>query len=75
MWKDYKRRGNVLGLRFQPLLAYDVGRNIDRRKSPQLSDWAENLLRIPINPEAEHILDNLGLTTTLAIFSRRGGKG
>ena len=75
MWKDYKKRGNVLGLRFQPLLAYDVGRNIDRRKSPQLNNWAERLLQIPIDAEAEHVLDNLGLATSLAIFSRRGGKG
>ncbi|MDM8000258.1 MAG: type III-A CRISPR-associated protein Cas10/Csm1, partial [Dehalococcoidia bacterium] len=64
MWQDYKKRGNVLGLRFQPLLAYDVGRNVDRKKSPQLSSWSDKLLRIPIDAEAETVLNNLKLSTT-----------
>lgn len=72
MWEDYKR-GNVLGLRFQPLLAYDIARNIAPKKATVMQQWAGRLLKMPIDGEARRILDNLELIASLIIFSRRGG--
>ena len=73
MWEEYKK-GNTLGLRYHPLLAYNVSRNLDQRKSPLLYDWAKKLLSIrPGDKEQEFALDNLGLVTSLLIYSKRGG--
>lgn len=73
MWRDYSRHGDVLGLRFQPLLAYSLARTGDRNRFPTLYDWAAKLLRIPVDGESTRILDSLGLIATLLIYSRRGG--
>lgn len=82
MWRDYKlyidssgKKGDVLGLRYQPLLAYSIARNLDRRESPRLHAWAESLLELrPGDQKRETILDNLGLIASLLIYGRRGGK-
>lgn len=73
MWEDY-RAGNVLGLKFQPLLAYNVARNLDPKLVPKLYEWVEGLLKIPVDTSARRVLDNLGLIAGLTIFSKRGGK-
>ena len=72
MWQDYKN-GNVLGLRFQPLLAYNLARNLEMKKSPKVYKWATNLLHMPVENEDKLVLDNLGLIATLLIYNRRGG--
>ncbi len=73
MWHDYSHNDNVLGLRFQPLLAYNLARTGDSRKMPILYEWADKLLKIPVDEEQKHTLDSLGLIASLLIYSRRGG--
>lgn len=73
MWRDY-RRGDVLGLRFQPLLSYSVSRNVDARKDPALHQWARQLVEFrPGDHARERTLDNLGLLAQLLILGRKGG--
>lgn len=70
MWKEYKG-GNVLGLRFQPLLSYNLRRNINRRDNPNVYAWAEHLLEWRPNSgnkEIENTLDNLELIARLNIL-------
>ena len=74
MWQDYKK-GNVLGLRFQPLLAYNLKRNLNRKKSPAVYDWAVKLLEWRPNQGnngIERTLDNLGLIAQLLILWKGG---
>lgn len=79
MWKKYskwekgEKDGDVLGLRFQPLLAWNLARNIDRRRSREIYQWAERLITWPVGEEAKRTLDNLGLIATLLILGREGG--
>jgi len=74
MWRDYTQKGDVMGLRYQPLLAYNIARNLDKRKQAKLHQWADNLLKIPTEPKPRAILNNLGLIASLLIYGRRGGK-
>jgi len=73
MWSKY-REGDVSGLRYHPLLAYNVSRNVNPRETPELYTWAQKLLAIrPVNEEQEWLLNHLGLITSLLIYSKRGG--
>ena len=74
MWQLY-RAGDTMGLRFQPLLAYNIARNLNPRQMPEVCRWAEGLLRVhPEDPKQRIVLDRLGLIATLLILSReRGG--
>ncbi|MBA7564488.1 hypothetical protein ES708_06151 [subsurface metagenome] len=74
MWRRYKEDKDTLGLRYHPLLAYSISRNLDQRKMPELYEWSEKILTLrPGNKEHELILDNLGLIASLLIYSKRGG--
>ncbi|MFC1968562.1 hypothetical protein ACFLVX_04155, partial [Chloroflexota bacterium] len=74
MWQKY-RKGDILGLRYHPLLSYTARRNISPRISPELLKWTNRLLSIkPGNKEQLFLLDNLGLIAQLLILSKRGGK-
>jgi len=71
MWQAYKQ-GRILGLRYHPLLIYQINRNLNRQKHLSLSLWLEKLLKWP--PQGiEKVLDNLDLITQLSILYRRGG--
>lgn len=77
MWRSYvqnhREKGGVLGLRFQPLLAYNIARNLDRRQTPALVAWADSLVRLrPLDSEQRWLLDHLGLLAQLMILSSRG---
>jgi hypothetical protein len=72
-WEKGEKDGDVLGLRFQPLLAWNLARNINRRKSPAIYQWAEKLISWPVAPESRTNSDNLGLIATLLILSKEGG--
>ncbi len=73
MWSKY-REGDVSGLRYHPLLAYNVARNVSLRETPELYAWAQKLLGIrPSDKEQEWLLNHLGLITSLLIYSKRGG--
>jgi len=77
MWCRYKEKKGkdyTLGLRYHPLLAYSISRNLDPSKMPKLYEWSEKILTLrPGNKEHELILDNLGLIASLLIYSKRGG--
>jgi CRISPR-associated protein Csm1 len=74
MWQQY-RQGNVLGLRFQPMLAYNIARNLDRRGTPELYNWAEALTGIrPFTAEQRLELNNLELLAQLVILGKEGGR-
>jgi len=74
MWRDYKN-ANVLGLRFQPLLAYNMKRNVNPRNTPHVHEWAEKLLDWRPNSgnkDLEMTLDHLGLIAQLLILWKGG---
>ncbi len=74
MWGDYKR-GNVLGLRFQPLLAYNISRNLDKAKTPYTHAWAETFIKPqPFSPTQQLAIDNLGLLARLLIYGKEKDK-
>ena len=73
MWQRY-RGGDILGLRYHPLLAYNITRNLDARRAPGLYDWTTRLLKWPPGDREQMLLDNLGLITMLCLYSRRGGR-
>lgn len=45
MWKRY-RAGDVLGLRYHPLLSYSMRRNVNPRNTPGLAQWTDRLLAV-----------------------------
>ena len=71
---ELKRRGYQNGLRYQPMLAYDIGRNVDPRKTPEIHRWASKLIAIQLTDEWKTEMDNLGLLTRLALLYRSGGE-
>lgn len=74
-WERDPTKGSVLGLRFQPLLAYDLSRNLDRRKAPGLHHFASDLLSLPPGDEGQRtLLDSLSLLAQLWILSRGRGE-
>ena len=67
------KNGDTLRLRFYPLLAYNIARNLDAKKSPSFYRWTESLLNPrPQDKKQQLALDNLGLITTLLIYSKGG---
>lgn len=75
MWHEYSRHGNVLGLRFQPLLAYNIKRNLKPLKNPEMYAWAERLLEWrpgATNKALERDLNHLGLIAQLLILWKGG---
>ncbi len=73
MWQKF-RNGDTVGLRFHPLLAYNIKRNMDERQAPDLYAWARKLLTWPPGENEKKILDHLDLIVTLCLYSTRGGK-
>lgn len=73
MWQEY-RKGNISGLRYHPLLAYTISRNLDARKTPELYAWAQRLLKWPPGEAEKKLLDNLGIIAKLCLMNKRGGK-
>lgn len=72
-WERDPTRGSVLGLRFQPLLAYDLSRNLPQPQFPALRAFAADLLALrPADARQRLVLDNLGLLAQLWLLERRG---
>lgn len=71
MWQQFKK-GNILGLRFQPLLAYNIARNLNARESPTFYSWAQGIvsLRLEELQQKQVILNNLGLLAQLLILGK-----
>jgi CRISPR-associated protein Csm1 len=73
MWRSYQN-GNTLGLRFHPLLTYQVKRNFNPRTNTKLIEWIQPLLKWPLDDGAKKLLGSLGLIMQLCLFSKRGGR-
>ncbi len=75
MWRRYRHDGDTGQLRYQPLLAYDIGRNIDERRTPELRAWSKLLACIPLsgNETWKTEMDTLGLLVRLVLLHREGG--
>ena len=73
LWQQWKRTRDPLALRFQPLLAYSIARNVDRRSD--LFAWASRLVGFPLGdtqqPESK-IMDYLSLIVQWVLLERRG---
>ena len=71
MWNKYKS-GDTMGLRFQPLLAYNVGRNLSARDSPTFYQWAQEIISLKMDDmqRKQVILDNLALLAQLLILGK-----
>lgn len=75
MWRRYDNgKGDVLGLRYHPLLTYNIRRNLDPKRMPNIYEWATALLKWPPGHPEKAILDRLGLITSLSLYSKRGGE-
>lgn len=74
MWREYAKGQNVGALRFHPLLSYNVRRNVDARRNPELASWVSQLLRWPPGDKEKKMLDGLSLLASLLLYSRKGGK-
>ena len=75
MWEAY-RKGDRSGLRYQPLLAYEIARNLDINRTPHVYRWASWLAQIQVTEGAQWQaeMDRLGVLTRLALLQRMGGK-
>lgn len=73
MWQGY-RSGRREQLHYQPLLAYDIGRNVDERKTPLVHDWAAWLAQIHLDDSGQWraAMDALGALARLVILHRTG---
>ena len=75
MWHEYDNgKGDTIGLRYHPLLAYNIRRNLDPNRMPEIYKWTTTLLKWPPGAGEKMILDNLGLITTLCLYGKRGGE-
>lgn len=76
MWRQFVEENDTNGLRFQPMLAYNITRNVDRRRQPTLRAWAERLVKIKLDKEARNVLHHLGVIVQLALFKtqKRGNQ-
>lgn len=70
-WRAYRRESVLLGLRYHPMLAYQIARNINPKQQPDLYDWAVRLLDIPPSGDIEQLLDHLRLVAQWVLLERR----
>jgi CRISPR-associated protein Csm1 len=71
LWRLYRSEKKLLGLRYHPMLAYQIARNIDSKKEPDLHNWATRLLEIPPSGNIEQLLDHLRLIAQWVLLERR----
>jgi CRISPR-associated protein Csm1 len=71
LWRRYARDNDLLGLRYHPLLAYQMARNIDPKKQAKLYKWARRLLATPVQGKAEQLLNHLQLIVQWVLLERR----
>lgn len=72
LWLQYRRDNRVEGLRYHPLLAYYIARNINSTHQAGLREWAVRLLQIPPRGDTELILDHLRLIAQWVLLQMRG---
>lgn len=76
MWARY-RAGDTSQIRYQPMLAYEIGRNIERNALPNVHAWASDLAQITAGPPGtgwQAAMDRLGVVVRLAILNRSSSR-
>ena len=74
MWRRYVERGDVLALCFQPLLAYDVARNLPKDSATRFRRLAEGIVDVRPSDLATHrVLRRLELLAQLLILRQGAG--
>lgn len=74
MWRRYVEKGDVLALRFQPLLAYDVARNVPKERVPRLRALVDEIVDIrPSCVTSTQVLNRLELLAQLLVLRRGAG--
>ena len=53
MWRLFKEENDKNSLLLYPLLAYDITRNVDEYRQPNLKAWARRLVKIPLGENRE----------------------
>ncbi len=74
MWQAF-RAGDTSQMRYQPLLAYEIGRNIERSRAPNTHRWASRLAQLELGDESadwRDDMDRLGVVARLVILNRSG---
>ena len=70
LYRDWKYREDITGLRYKPMFAYNIARNL-RKGDTELYHWADTLLQsLHGNPD-NLTMEHLGLIATYVLFSRR----
>jgi len=72
MWQQYKLKGDPTGLRYMPMLAYDIARNISKQNQPNLWQWANRLILKEKPKEITLLLHHMKLVVTIGLFRKRG---
>lgn len=74
MWRLWRQERHVDGLRFQPLLAYSLARNVHRQKQKELFEWGSRLISFPVDDDSAKeakTMDLLGLIAKWVLLGRR----
>lgn len=68
--RKWKQDKDVVGLRYKPLFAYNIARNL-RKGDPALYQWADDLMQSIHSDDDSLTMQYLGLIATYVLFSRR----
>ncbi|HKQ06257.1 MAG TPA: type III-A CRISPR-associated protein Cas10/Csm1 [Blastocatellia bacterium] len=71
LWQSYDRDRQLLGLRYHPMLAYQIARNVSAKNESGLYKWATQLLEIPPGNSTRRVLKHLRLITQWVLLNRR----
>jgi CRISPR-associated protein Csm1 len=71
LWSQYRHHKRVMGLRYHPLLAYYIARNVNTAQQAPLRDWAVRLLKLPPQGDVEMTLDHLRLIAQWVLLEMR----
>ncbi len=72
MWQCWRKTRDPMALRFQPLLAYTIGRNL--KPGSELYDWASRLVGFSLADERNEpavLMDHLGVIVQWVLLGRR----
>jgi CRISPR-associated protein Csm1 len=72
MWQRWRKDHDPMALRFQPLLAYTIGRNL--KPGSELYDWASRLVGFSLDDEQSEpavLMDHLGVIVQWVLLERR----
>ncbi len=70
LYRLWTREGQIEGLRYKPLFAYNIARNL-RRGNRDLYQWADELMQSLHNRSESLTMRHLGLIATYLLFAKR----